>query len=79
MNMLPVIHSRFQPSHKLMARIKTGTLCINKPRAISQKPEAESKTSRENIARNRRNITERIRGVQKIQSFLIVFSFLISS
>jgi len=45
-------------------RIKTGRLCINKPREQLEKLLHESKTSRENKARNNKKIIVSILGVQ---------------
>jgi hypothetical protein len=53
--------------------MKTGMLCMKRPKTVPQKPRPRSKMSNENIARKRRNIIDRILGIQYM--YLLIFFF----
>jgi len=67
-------NSCFQEIIKTTSRIIDGMLCINKPSIVPQNPKLSSKTSKENIARNRIKTIDSILGVQYSHR-LIFFSF----
>jgi len=63
--------SYFQAIQRKIIKMNTGMLCISKPRKQLRKLLQESKTSRENIAKNNMNMIEIILGVQYIQPFFM--------
>lgn len=69
-NIIAPTLSFFQDKINMTTKINDGILCINNPSNISQKLDAESNTSNENIARNNTNIIIIILGVQKRNLFL---------
>ncbi len=74
---IPPTKSFFQDIIKITNKTRDGRLCINNPINISLKFEAESKTSRENIAKNSANKINNILGVQNMNLLTLVISSLI--
>lgn len=60
---MPPTISYFQDKNKTKAKIMTGILCMNNPARVSQKPRCISKISKENKAKNKIKIIDRILGV----------------
>lgn len=69
----PPTISYFQDIHIITANISAGILCINKSKTVCQKPKFSSKTSHENIVKNKTSIIDRILGAQ-YKTLLIFFS-----
>ena len=75
---IPPTISYFQDIHKIINKINTGILCINNPNNIWEKLNPGSKTSKENIAKNNRNIIDKILGVQYTNLMVFFFIFILN-
>jgi len=71
MNAIPPTISYFHDTHRTIARIKEGMLCMNRPTAICQPVNPGSKTSNENTIKKRINIIANILGIQ--YTYLFIF------
>lgn len=69
---IPPTISYFHDIHIITANNNAGILCINKAKTVCQKPEFSSKTSQENIVRNRTNIIDNILGVHNTNLLIFV-------
>lgn len=74
---IPPTISRFQDISKIIDRINTGILCIINPNIVPQKLKFDSKTSKENIAKNRIKIIDRILGDQYKNLFILFFIYIV--
>jgi len=69
MKVTPPTISYFHDIQIITASIIEGMLCINKPRIVCQNPKFSSKTSAENIVKNRASIIDRTLGIQTMNLF----------
>jgi len=61
---MPPTISCFQDINRTINKISAGILCMNNPRIVSQKPNPVPRTSKENIAKNRMKMIDRVLGAQ---------------
>jgi len=61
---IPPTISYFQDITRMINKKREDKLCINNPSIVPQKPRFISKISRENNAKNKINIIDKILGVQ---------------
>lgn len=73
--MIPPLSSCFQEIKSRASKTNEGMLCISNPINIWLKPEAESKTSKEKIARKSANTIRIILGAQN--KVLLIFLFIL--